>query len=142
MFNLGNLSELAIESKIGKVNKNSEIVYNFLSDFNNFTKLIPKDKVEDWNATSDFCSFKVEKAGRMSLKIIEREPNKLVKIANGEDSPYQFFFWVQIIEKEPNDTRIKLSIKAKLNPIVKAVAKNPLQNFVDTMIDQFSVIFG
>ena len=36
---------------------------------------------------------------------------------------------------------VKLTIKAKLNPMVKTFAKKPLQNFVDTMVDQFGIIF-
>jgi len=141
MFNIGSLSELKIESKIGKLNRGSEEVYQFLSDFNNFTAIIPTDKVQNWQASTDKCSFSVENAGEIGLEIIEREPFNLVKIKADDKVPYKFFFWIQLKEIEQKDTRIKLTIKAKLNPIVKSAAKGPLQTFVDTLVDQLTKKF-
>jgi carbon monoxide dehydrogenase subunit G len=142
MFNLGNLSELKIESKVGKISKDSEIAYGFLSDFNNFTQLIPPDKVKDWQATESTCSFKVQTVGEMGLEIIEKEPNNLIKMKGVEKSPYKFTVWIQLKEIEPADTRIKMTIKAELNPMVKSFAKKPLQQFADSLIDQLSTYFN
>jgi len=141
MFNIGNLSELKIESKIGKLNKGSEEVYNFLSDFNNYTDLMPPDKVKNWQATTDKCSFSIENVGEMGLEIIEKEPFKLIKMKGTDSVPYKFNFWIQLKELAQDDTRIKLTIKANLNPLVKSAAKGPLQTFVDTLVDKLSVMF-
>ena len=35
-------------SKIGKINKSNELIYNFLTDFNNLKSVIPQDKVKDF----------------------------------------------------------------------------------------------
>ena len=102
MFNIGN-SELKIESKIGKLNRSSEEVFNFLSDFNNLSNLIPPDKVKNWQATTDQCTFSIDGAGDMGLRIIEKEPTKLIKISGIESVPYEFFFWIQLKELEERD---------------------------------------
>ena len=142
MFNIGNLSELKIESKIGNLNCSSEEVYSFLSDFNNLTSLIPADKVKDWKATTERCTFSIENAGEMGLEIIEKEPTKLIKITGIESVPYKFFLWIQLKEIADSETKIKLTIKAKLNPIVKSAANKPLQTFVDSLVDQLGVLFA
>lgn len=142
MLNTGNISELKIESKVGKLSKSSEEVYNFLSNFNNFSDLVPQDKVKNWNSTEDNCSFEVDNVGKVGLEIIEKEPYKLIKIESNESVPYKFIFWVQVKELEPADTRIKLTIKSNLNPMIKSVVKKPLQDFVDSLVDQMQRKFN
>jgi carbon monoxide dehydrogenase subunit G len=47
----------------------------------------------------------------------------------------KFVFWIQLVKKEEFDTRIKLTIKADLNPMLKMMAQKPLQNFLDKLVD-------
>jgi carbon monoxide dehydrogenase subunit G len=128
--------ETKIESKIGNINGSSERVYSFLSNFNNFKHLIPPDKVKEWQSTEDSCHFKVEGIGETGLRIIEKEPFSTIKITGEEGSKFDFHFWIQLKEPAPYDTKIKLTIKADLNPMLKMMASKPLQNFVDTLVDQ------
>lgn len=135
--------ETKIESKIGKIQAAPEKVYSFLSDFRNFSKLIPPDKVKDWWADEDSCRFTVDGVGQTGLRIIEKEPYSLIKITGAEGSKFDFFFWVQIKEAAPYDSRLKLTIKVELNPMLKMMATKPLQNFVDSLVDQLEKIpFG
>ena len=60
-------------SKIGKINKSDQLIYNFLTDFNNIKSVIPEDKVKDFEATEDTCRFSVDAVGQAGLKIIEKE---------------------------------------------------------------------
>jgi hypothetical protein len=39
------------------------------------------------------------------------------------------------------DTRIKLTIQADINPMVQMMAKKPLQNFLDLLVDQLEKYF-
>lgn len=132
--------ETKIESKIGKINGSSEKVYTFLSNFNNYSHLIPPDKVKNWQATEDQCHFAVEGIGESGLRIIEKEPFSLIKITGEEGSKFDFFFWIQLKEAATNNTKIKLTIKADLNPMLKMIAAKPIQTFVDSLIDQLEKI--
>jgi carbon monoxide dehydrogenase subunit G len=125
-----------IESRTGKVRASEEKVYTFLSNFNNFRKLIPEDKVKDWESTEDTCSFNVEGIGRFGLRIIEKEPNKLIKITSDDKTPVNFFLWTQIKEVETDDSRLRITVEVNVNPIMAALIKSPLQTFVDSLIDQ------
>jgi carbon monoxide dehydrogenase subunit G len=129
-----------IESKIGKIANTPERIYNFLSDFRNFSRLMPPDKVKNWQAVEDSCRFTVDMLGDVGLRIIEKQAYSLVKITGAEESKFNFCFWIQLKEAAPYDTRIKLTIKVDLNPMMKMMAKKPLQNFVDTLVDQLEKI--
>ena len=124
------------ESRIGKIECNDKLVYSFLSDFNNFKGIVPSDKLNDFTSTKDTCSFTVGPIGKIGLKIIEREPNKLIKISGDESSKFEFFLWIQIKQVAENDTRVKVTLKADLNPFIKMMASKPLQQFVDTLVDK------
>lgn len=131
-------------SKIGKINKPDETIYNFLSDFNNLKAVIPADKVSDFEATEDKCKFNVQGVGQSGLKIIEKEPCKLIKITSDGKSPFSFFFWIQLkpIEGEENTTAIRLTIDANLNPMMKMMVGKHLQKGIDTIVDQVVVFFN
>ena len=126
------------ESHQRKINKPAEVIFNFISDFNNFQQAIPADKVEDWVSDSDSCSFSVKGIGKVALRIEERTPFKLIKIVNDTDTKHEFKLWFQIKQINPADTRIKITLDVKLSAMVKMVAKKPLQNFITTLIDQIA----
>jgi len=128
--------ETKIESRTGKINGLTESVYNFLSNFNNFKNLIPPDKVKNWKSTEDSCHFTIDGIGETGIRIIEKQPFSLIKISGEEGSKFNFFFWIQLKEVAPYDTRIKLVLKADLNPMLKIMATKPLQTFLDTLVSQ------
>ena len=64
----------------------------------NFTYLTPAvaDKVEEWQATEDSCSFKF-KGFTVALRFEEKIENKHVKITgDGGTIPMDFSFWISI----------------------------------------------
>lgn len=130
--------ETKFESKIGKINQSAEKIYTFISDFRNFNAMIPTDKIKNWQANENECRFKVDMIGEMGLQFAEKQPFSLLKIiALDENNPYNFAFWIQLKEVAPYDTRIKLTLKADLNPMLKLVATKPIQSFLDTLVEQF-----
>jgi carbon monoxide dehydrogenase subunit G len=127
---------MRLESKIGKIKHSDEKVYNFLTDFNNFKNLIPEDKISNWKSDENSCSFSVNPIGETGIKIIEKEPFKLIKLKSLDGDKYNFTFWVQLKKLEEKDTRMKLTLEADLNPMIQMMAKKPLQEFLDKLIDQ------
>jgi hypothetical protein len=125
-----------IESKIGRINKSEEKIYNFLSDFNNFEHLIPADKVKNWSSTSDSCHFTVDGIGDAGMKIIEKTPFSLIKITSEGKTPISFFLWIQIKKINENTTGIKIVVEPQVNQMIFMMVKGPLQNFVDMLVDQ------
>jgi hypothetical protein len=132
---------LKIESKIGKIGNSDENIYNFLADFTNFNALISHDRMKNWEATRDTFRFTLDGLGDIGMKIIEREPYGLIKVTGDEKSKFNFNFWIQLKRATEMDTRIKLTIHADINPMVQMMAKKPLQNFLDLLVDQLENYF-
>ncbi len=126
------------ESKIKKSTSNDVDIYKFISNFNNFEQVIPKDKIQNWQSTEDSCRFSVQGVGEAGLKIIDKEPNKTVKFTSDGKVPFNFFLWVQLKQVAPEDTRIKLTIKADINPMMKMVVSKHIDKFLDVLSEAIS----
>lgn len=121
------------ESHQRQILRPAETVYRLVSDFTMLTPAIA-DKVEEWQATPDECSFKA-KGFRVGLRIIEREQNRTVKIGGGEGVPVNFTFWIQLKEVAPEDTRIRLVLHADIPFAVKMMIGSKIQPVIDRMVD-------
>jgi len=130
------------ESAVKTINAGEQDIFAVLSDLRNAEKLkdrIPQDKVKDVQFEQDSISFVVEPVGKLSLKVIEQEPCKTIKFA-GENSPVDFFVWIQLKETGENDTKMKITLKADLNPIIKMMASKPLEQFVNMLADALATL--
>lgn len=115
-------------------------VYNTLSDLRNLEKVkdrIPEDKIKEVTFEQDQVIFKVDPVGNVGIKIIESEEPKTIKFS-ATNSPVDFYLWIQLKEVAENDTRLKVTLKADLNPMIKMMASKPLKNFVDTLADSIA----
>ncbi|MBN2350435.1 MAG: SRPBCC family protein [Bacteroidales bacterium] len=130
---------LQLESKTGTIFSSDEKIFNFLTDFDNFKDLIPGDKIRNWKSDGDSCYFSVDGLGDTGVKILEKDPYKTLKLT-GIDNKFDFFFWVQLKQVAENDTKVRLTVKADINPMMQMMAKKPLQSFLDTLIDQLGKI--
>ena len=129
---------MVIESKVGKILRPIENIYNILSDFRRIVPLLPAEHVKEVNATEDSCSFNVEGAGEMEIRIINREPFALIKYSGGGIAPMQFFFWVQLKEASPGDTRLKLTLKAEVPKMMQFMVKSKIEKALNELVDKIS----
>ena len=93
-------------SKQQQVLRPAEQIYAVISRFDNLTPAV-QDKVEEWQADENSCSFKV-KGFTVNLQIVAKEAPKYVKIQSGEGGvPIDFTFWIQLQPAGPYDTRMR-----------------------------------
>ncbi|MFI3331022.1 MAG: polyketide cyclase [Rikenellaceae bacterium] len=127
-------------SKQAQIQREPSQIYSVLSKFSNFTPMLA-DKVEEWQADEDTCSFKV-KGMTAKLRIIEREENKIVKITGEDGTPFEFFFWIQLKQVAPYDTRMRLVLKIELNMMMKMMIGKKIQGALDQIVDQVASSFN
>lgn len=121
------------ESKQQQIRRTAEQIYSALSSFNNFTPMV-QGRVEEWNADDNVCSFKV-KGMPVRLRMVEREPNKTIKIQGDDGTPIDFTFWLQLKEVAPYDTRMRIVVHAELNMMMRMMIGKKLQGAVDQMAE-------
>lgn len=117
-------------------------VYAKLSDLNNLEKIkdrIPEDKVKGLTFDADSLSFEAAPVGRITLQIVEREPEKCIKFGTTV-SPLPFNLWIQILPVTETECKMKLTIGMDLNPFMKAMVQKPLQEGLEKMADMLAVI--
>ena len=129
------------ESGIKHIPHPQTAVYNALSDLSNLDKVkdkLPEDKIKDLSFDSDSLTIGAP-MGSVSMRIIEREEPKCIKFET-EQSPLPFNFWIQILPVTDTTCKMKLTIKAELNPFIKGMVSKPLQEGIEKIADALQMI--
>ena len=124
-------------SGIKQIPYNEDRVFATLSDLSNLERVkdrVPREKIKSFEFDSDSCSVAIEPVGKITFQIVEREPNKLIKFTT-TNSPVPLFLWIQLKQMAENDTRMKITVRADLNPFLKPMVSKPLQEAVDKISD-------
>lgn len=109
-----------------------EQIYEVIHRFDRLTPAVA-DRVEEWQATEETCSFKV-KGFTVRLRMAERVAPKHVKIT-GDGVPMDFAFWVQLHAVSECDTRLRLVLHAELNMMMRMMIGSKLQQALDRIAD-------
>ncbi len=128
------------ESKQQTAYAPASAMYQVLSKFTNLSPMLA-DKVEEWWADDDRCSFKVQ--GFTMKLVMDREMmtpsngNYTIKVI-AEESPMAFAFWLQLKEIGAMETRLRVVVDAELNMMMKMMIGKKLQKGVDTLAEQIA----
>lgn len=124
-------------SDVKTISHNDADVFRVLSDLSKLDLIkdqIPEDKIKDFKFDSDSCSFRVDPIGEVRFNVVEREPNKLVKFKS-ENLPFDVFLWIQLVQKAEKDTKMKITLRADLNPFIKGMVSKPLKEGLSKISD-------
>ena len=120
-------------SQIRTIPHNDARVFAVLSDLSNMQRVrqsLPQDSVKAFTLTDDRCSFEVSPIGKIEFHIVDREPNKTIKFETTQ-SPVPLLLWIQLKQVAENDTRMKMTVRAELNPFLKPMVSKPMQDAVN-----------
>jgi len=122
-----------IETQKARINCHPQKVYDFLTNFDNFERLLP-DQVANWQSTADSCSFEVKGLATIGLRITEKTPFTKINMIGEGKLPFGFSLETAIAEVNPQKCQVQLAIVADMNPFIAMMAEKPLQNFVDLIL--------
>lgn len=131
-----------IESKKVEIKRNVEFVYEYLSDFTHFS-MVANDKIENFKATQDKCSFTIKGMTDMGLKILSRIPNESITITNDTDvpssMPLNFLIIFEFKKLEPYVSSVVVKMELDANPMIAMMVKKPLEKFVNSLAEGMKV---
>jgi hypothetical protein len=130
------------ESSIKQIQAPQQRVYDMLSDLNNLERVkdrLPEDKIKDMTFDRDSVSVSVAPVGSVTLRVVNREEPKTIKFET-EQSPIPFNLWIQLVAMDEQNCKMKLTIKAELNPFIKGVIQGPLQEGLERIADALTMI--
>lgn len=121
-------------SKQHQILRPAEQIYAVISRFDNLTPALA-DRVEEWQATEERCSFKA-KGFTVKLRMEERITPKHVKIVGDEGGvPMDFAFWIQLHKVSDTDTRLRVVLHIDLNMMMRMMIGSKLQGAVDQIAE-------
>ncbi len=112
-------------------------VYRVLSDLRKLESVkdqIPENMLSDFSFEENRVSFRLDPIGKVTFLVEEREPNKMVKFKS-EKLPFDVFLWIQMVAKAEKDTRLRLTVRADLNPFIRGMAQKPMREMLDKISD-------
>lgn len=143
------------ESSIRQIPYPQQNVYDKLSDLSNLKTLkeryeLMKDNmpeearkqaeaIKDLQFDQDSLTVNVPPVGIIRLKVVDREEPKCIKFET-EQSPVPFNFWIQLLPVTTTSCKMKLTIKADLNPFIKQMVKKPLSEGIEKIADVLQMI--
>ena len=134
--------ESKFESSIKQVPYPQEAVYRNISDLSNLEKVrdrIPEDKINDFSFDEDTVTLNVQPVGELKLRICDREEPKCVKFETVQ-SPVPFNVWIQVLPVDEQNSKMKVTVKAELNPFIKSMVEKPLQEAVEKIADALALV--
>ncbi|MBR1839274.1 MAG: SRPBCC family protein [Prevotella sp.] len=155
------------ESNVKQIAASVEQVYQKLSNLENLRPIIENaqdnealkqklqdagqdpaqlDQLKNVELTSDRLAVPAGMIGTLALRIIEREENKTIKFET-EQSPVLANMWIQVLptsEVTTADglpgTKMRLTLKADLNPMLKMMIGSKLQEGIDKFADMLAIL--
>lgn len=122
-----------LESERSVIPHSQEAVFNYLADFRNFDHLIPHDKVSDWQATENSCSFRISGMADINMEFVSKDPHSELVISSTGKTPISFKMRIFIDKADETTSEGRIIMEADLNPMLKLMAERPLQNFLNML---------
>lgn len=135
------------ESPVKQIPYSQQRVYDRLSDLSNLEQYaglldqLPQDKIkiEDMTCDMDSVSFAAAPAGRIEIRIIDREEPKCVKF-EATASPIPLTLWIQILPTGAESCKMKLTLRTELNIFLKGMLQKPLKEGLEKVADALARI--
>ncbi len=118
------------------IQASQEKAFEFISNIDNLGKLMP-EQVINWQASGDTCSFTIKGMTSLKLKVEKRDPHNLIRLVPDGNSPFYFMLDISFRPKGVI-SESQVTINAALNPMMTMMAKRPLQNLVNIIMEKFS----
>lgn len=129
-----------IESEKQTINSPIKTVFDFLSNFNNFEKLMP-EQIINWKSTEDTCSFTIKGMTDMSMKITKRVQYTQIVMENEGKAPFEYKLTSLLEEKAENQCVSQLVFTAELNAMLNMMVNKPLENFVNILNQKLKAMY-
>ena len=129
--------ESKFESSVREIHYSQQAVYNRLSDLDLSEQVrdqLPEDKREDIIFDGEAITMNVPPVGDISIRICDREEPKTIKYET-VNSPIPFNLWIQLLPLTEATCKMRLTIKADLNPFVRGMISKPLKEGLEKLAD-------
>ncbi len=139
-------------SDVKTVQQNQEIVYNYLSNFENLSKYVneglltklteqvPQIKISNFESDADSCRFQIAGMGLAEIRIIEREPHKTIKVKSSGKLPLDITFWIQLLPVSDYESKLRITLDAEMSMMIKMMVNKKLEEGINRFADMLAAL--
>ena len=139
-------------SKTTNIGHNQQVVFDYLSNFENLgvylnsgllekiAGKVPQLSISDFESDRDSCRFKVTGMGLAIIRIIDRDPYKTIKVQSEGGLPIGFTFWIQLMPASDFQTRMRLTLHADMNIMIKMMMGDRLEEGLNQLADTLAAL--
>ena len=108
-------------------------LFKKFTNLNNLKDYLPKE-VEEFESSTDNCSFKIEQLPKMSLQMTEKIAYSHIKFESNE-SQIPFDMYCYINKNDDNTTNVFLEVNMEVNFMMKMLVQKPINIFLEKFTD-------
>lgn len=123
---------MKIESRKVTVNKSAENLFNFLTELSNYQQLMPEN-TEKFEIDRESFIFGLK--GMPEIRLIPKESTANSSVILGAASSKIPFTLAFDINELDHNSEVQIKFNGDFNPMISMMAKKPLTNFINTVID-------
>ncbi|MEN9971855.1 MAG: hypothetical protein RIS20_202 [Bacteroidota bacterium] len=114
-------------------------VKEFLCDARNISFLLPQDKISEFQASEEQCSFKAQ--GGILINLLFDEKNEqFVRYKSGKGSPFSFTLTI-FLDGESENCHGHVTFDGEVNGFMKVLIEKPLKALFEQMSIQMKAYF-
>jgi carbon monoxide dehydrogenase subunit G len=129
-------------SKTGNLTCTPEEIFDFVTDIRNFRQFVPEGSVDNMQIEKDSCSFRIPQMGNVDLYLSEKEPYKGVIYKGTAFKSQDFSLQLNITGNNSGKAEVNVKLVAELNPFMKMIAAEPINRFLETLIQEMEKFSG
>jgi hypothetical protein len=128
-----------IEAPKNTINKSAKEVFEFLTDLQNFKKLMPENIEKFEVINEDRFLFALKGMPEIVLQRKEQNPNDKIVLGAASDK-LPFTLTADILAVSEDECDVTLSFNGEFNAMMAMMIKSPITNFMGTLSENLGII--
>lgn len=126
-----------LESDKVHVEKSQQELFDFLTNVENYEKIMPESKEKFEVKSNDTFAFALKGMPEIQLQIKETREPEFIKLGSTSDK-FNFSLDVVIDEAGPDSSEAQMFFQGKFNTMMAMMVKGPLKKFIATLSENVS----
>ena len=128
-----------IEAPKNTIDKSAKEVFDFLTDLQNFEKLMPENIEKFEIINEDRFLFALKGMPEIVLQRKEQNPNDKIVLGAASDK-LPFTLTADILSVSEDECEVTLSFNGEFNAMMAMMIKSPITNFMGTLSEKLAII--
>lgn len=125
---------MELESQKVTVQKSQQELFNFLTNVENYEKIMPESKEKFEVKSQDTFAFALKGMPEIELQIKEKREPEFIELGSTSEK-FNFKLEVVIESAGENQSQAQLFFHGKFNTMMAMMVKGPLKKFISTLAE-------